>query len=169
MPNIPIILIIPIIRIIGIFGNIGSLIAHPIEVNKILRQQGKTFLQEYNKFGNSLLLRGYSKGIIKTTIGSSIFYPIFDFVYKKIDNKITAGLITAIISTSILDPIDFLKVRHISGVQIYVSNTYDAFNKFNLIQYVKFYYTGYFFNLFRIVLYFTITMFIVKILEENNF
>jgi hypothetical protein len=138
-----------------ITGNLATIITHPLEVNKVLKQQNIRFKTEFDKHGLKLLVRGYSKGALKTSIGSSIFYPIFDLMNKKLNNSFYSGLITSVISTTIMHPVDYLKVRQMCGVKLY-----DNFN-------IKTMYSGYLLNLARIIPHFTIMMIVITKLEEK--
>lgn len=138
-----------------ITGNIATILTHPLEVNKVLIQQGIKFRDEFKRVGPRLFVRGYSKGALKTSIGSSVFYPMYDFFNKSGFNPTVSGFVTSIISTTIMHPVDYLKVRHMSGVKLYGEN-------FNF----KTAYRGYSFNLFRIVPHFTITMVIIDRLNS---
>ena len=67
-------------------------------------------------------------------------------MYTFTENAISASFMSAIISTTIMHPIDYLKTRHIYGLPLY-----SGFNPFN-------YYKGLALNLARIVPHFVITM-----------
>ena len=146
----------------AISGFLSSLITHPIDVIKIYQQMNTPFYLDLRKEGPKLFYRGYSKTFIKATIGSSLFFPLFDtlkdytlyipkFAHGKFcqRNEVSlplAALGSALISTSIMQPIDYMKTRQVYGNSIKL-----GFNPIN-------YYRGYGLNLTRIVPHFVIMM-----------
>jgi hypothetical protein len=116
---------------------------------KISLQMGNIFemyVTEYKRLGFGLVYRGYSKTFIKILSSSAFFFPIYDMVREQNYHPVVSSLISAIISTTLMQPIDYLKTRHIAGLQLY-----QGFNP--LI-----YYKGLSLNLARIVPHFIIMM-----------
>ena len=97
-----------------IAGSISSVMTHPVDVVKIHYQMSNMKL--LSEFSFSLLYRGYSKTFAKATIGSSMFLPIYDCVNKQLDNSFLASGISAVISTTLLHPIDYAKTRQVYGL-----------------------------------------------------
>jgi hypothetical protein len=126
-------------------GIITSLITHPIDYLKVHKQM---FAQhDYNFY------RGYSKTFLKIGIGSSMFFPLNDMFKKRYD-VFTASLLSAVISTLVMHPFDYMKTR-----QIYNLPFYQGLNIFK-------YYKGLSINLLRIVPHFCIVMNVIHLLEN---
>jgi len=104
------------------------------------------FIPEFKKYGPLLLYKGFSKSLIKASFGSIFFYPLYDIFNGHIKNSPVAAMMSAIISTILLQPIDYMKVRQLYG-QLF-------FFGWNLNSYFK----GFSLNLGRIVPHFTITI-----------
>lgn len=139
----------------SIAGMFSSVITHPIEVGKITTQMGNNIFQIVTTDGIKVFYRGYSKSLIKSTIGSSLFIPLFDFYNTHIDNVFLASLGSAITSSLIIHPIDFVKTRHIGGLNWFV-----GYNPIN-------YYKGLTLSLSRLVPHFIITMTTLDYLNKN--
>ena len=132
-------------------GILSSFITHPIDFIKVNIQMG-TPAKELIKqiFG---FYRGYSKTFGKVCVGSSLFFPLFDYFQNKTRSVMIASFCSAIISTFFTQPFDYLKVRHIHGVELYKG--------FNPTKYYK----GFVLNLTRVIPHFMITMCIVEHLK----
>lgn len=111
----------------------GKTIYEMIKGNLKIDNLGKTFY------------RGYSKTFAKKAIGSSLFYPIYDYSKTYFNNIFIASLVSAIISTIIMHPVDYLKTIHMCDNLKYSRNIF-------------YYYNGLSLNLLRIVPHFTIMM-----------
>ena len=128
-------------------GFFSSLVTHPIDSLKIHWQMRTPFLPEYNKYGPSLFYRGYSKTFGKMMLSSSLFFPLYDYLYQKSNkNAIVASFGSALISTTTMQPLDYLKTRH-----IYNQPLYQGWNP-------AIYYKGLSLNLLRVVPHFMIVM-----------
>ena len=137
-------------------GVASTIITHPLDTVKIHLQMNTPFLPQIKKHGFSIFYRGYSKTLSKICISSCLFFPLYDFTNSKLNNAFTASVITSIISTTIMHPLDYLKTRHIYGLQLY-----QGLNP-------RVYYTGLSVNLLRIIPNFTIIMMIIDFLEKNR-
>nr|QZX42720.1 mitochondrial carrier [Mimivirus sp.] len=135
-------------------GIISSLLTHPIDTIKIHLQMNANLKNEFKIHGPKLLYRGYSKTFGKAAIGSCLFFPIYDKIYENIGNSLTASMMSAIISATIMQPLDYLKTRHIYGLSLY-----QGYN-------IKYYYKGLFLNLFRVVPHFMIVMTTIDYLNK---
>lgn len=129
-------------------GLISSIFTHPLDVIKVHRQMNYP-LNSFN-----ILYRGYSKTFIKIGISSSIFFPLYDTVNNYINNPFLASSTSGIIACIIMHPIDYLKTRHMSGLQLYQG--------YNPITY----YRGLSINLLRIVPHFIITMGVIEYMKK---
>jgi hypothetical protein len=145
-------------------GVLSSLITHPIDVIKIHKQMDSPFLSELQKNGIKVFYRGYDKTLGKVSIGSMLFFPLFDLLNKYfseqtnsfIPSHIKAGLCSSIISTTLIHPCDYLKTRHIYGLPLF-----EGWNP-------KVYFKGLSLNLFRVVPHFTLVMTTISVLSTRR-
>lgn len=126
-------------------GILTSLMTHPIDVVKIHSQMHTPFLPELNKVGPSIFYRGYSKSFSKSAVGSLFYYPLYDLFNTQLHNPTQAAILSAISSTIILQPFDYLKTRHVYNQQFHYTQLF----------------RGLILNLFRVVPHFTITMVLI--------
>jgi Mitochondrial carrier protein len=128
-------------------GILSSLITHPLDYLKINKQMNpNNFI-----FNAKHIYRGYSKSFSKAVIGGATFFPIYDTVRSNIDNPILSSCISATLSTIIIQPIDYLKVRQIYGIKDFkVVNLFDGLGL----------------NLARIVPHFIIVMSLIDLLDR---
>lgn len=132
-------------------GILSSLVTHPIDAIKVHKQMNVNILPII-KINPLVLYRGYSKTFSKILVSSSLFLPLYDTL-NKYYNPMLASFGSAIISTCIMHPIDYLKTRHIYGLPLY--------SGINPISYYK----GIGLNLARIVPHFTIMMTMISYLS----
>jgi hypothetical protein len=137
-------------------GIMSSLITHPVDTIKIHMQMNTPFVPQLKIHGLKLFYRGYSKTLSKICVSSSLFFPLYDFCNEKIHNPIIASAISASIATTLMQPLDYLKTRHIYG-----SVLYQGWNP--LI-----YYKGLSLNLARTVPHFIIVMTTIDFLKKLN-
>jgi hypothetical protein len=142
----------------GMFsGVIVSLITHPLDLPKVLTQMNKSIMGEIKLYGLKVFYRGYSKTLIKVMASSSLFFPLYDFIHDRTENSLISSFSSAVISTTITHPIDYLKIRHMynnSHTEVY--KTGQVFRGLSL-------------NLFRIVPHFMIIMTGIDFLNKRNF
>lgn len=131
-------------------GTFGSFMTHPIDMFKMYRQMHTPILPEFKKCGPILLYRGYSKALIKSIFGSTFYYPLYDTFNGYLHNNIASALLSGIISTSIMQPLDYMKTRHMYGKPFFCG--------WHPCPYFK----GLTLNLARIVPHFTITMVLIE-------
>jgi len=136
-------------------GVITSIITHPLDVIKIHIQMNESVYKQIQKNGMMLLYRGYSKTFIKIASSSSIFFPIYDNLQKKINNPFISSITSGFVATLIMHPLDYLKTRQMAGLSLY--------NGYNILTYYK----GLSLNMMRIVPHFVITMNIIEIFKKN--
>ena len=134
-------------------GVLTSLMTHPLDVTKIHWQMKTPMIPEIKKIGPFLFYRGYSKTFAKIAISSSMFFPIYDNVYERIPNPIAASTVSGFISATVMQPVDYLKTRHMAGLKLYMG--------MNPLLYYK----GLTLNLLRIVPHFAITMSTIEFLK----
>ena len=136
-------------------GIASSVITHPFDAIKIHLQMNTPFMPEIRRHGISVIYRGYSKTFCKVCVGSSLFFPIYDYANSVFKNNFYAAITSSVISTFIIHPIDYLKTRHIYGLP-----RYQGWNP--LI-----YYKGLTLNLARIVPNFVIIMTMIDYLKTK--
>lgn len=131
-------------------GFCSSIMTHPIDIVKTHMQMNTPFMPEVRKHGIVLFYRGYSKTFFKVAVSSPLFFPLTS-KFKKVfegneHGRYLAPLCASFISTVVMQPLDYLKTRHMYGLTLYTSS--------NPLTYFK----GLGLNLFRIVPHFTILM-----------
>lgn len=131
-------------------GIFSSLITHPIDVIKIHRQMNQPFYPILKEKGLILIYRGYSKSFAKVSISSSCFFPIYDSIKEHSNSPTLSAFTSAIVSTTIMQPVDYMKVRHVYGLSY--------FNGYNPITYFR----GLSLNLSRVIPHFIITMNLIE-------
>lgn len=146
-------------------GVISTLLTHPFDAIKIHFQMQTSFFQELKKHGVKLFYRGYSKTLTKGIIGTSLYLPLFDTINNKLQNDHTnhnsfkttvAAMITGIVSTTLVHPIDYMKTRQVYGLK--------HFHRFTDF---KNYFKGLSLNLMRVVPHFAITMTFIEIISKK--
>ena len=144
----------------AIGGIMSSIIVHPTDVCKVHQQNNMSFINELRKIGPSLMYRGYSKSLAKNIFLTALIYPFYDFYTATFSNFFIAAILSSITVTLILHPIDYLKIRHISGQNLYLDYS-------SIPIYFKYYYRGLHINLIRIIPHFMITMFITENIKKK--
>lgn len=137
-----------------ISGILVSVFTHPMDVIKIHWQMTKPISTSFRTEGFGLLYRGYSKTIWKASVGSALYFPLYDYANEYFQKPLYAALFSAVISTIIIQPIDYLKTRHIYGQQLY-----QGLNP-------MIYYKGLTLNLMRVVPHFIIIMTTISYLDK---
>lgn len=131
----------------------GSLLTHPFEVAKILRQRQVPLREEFARSGARLLYRAYSKSLAKTCVGSALFLPMYDAFRAHVSSAALAGMWTAVIATTAMHPLDYLRVRQVSGLPVFV-----GWNP-------ALYFRGLSVHLMRVVPHFAVTMAVIDLLR----
>lgn len=144
-----------------ISGILTSIITHPIDFFKVHLQMNTPIIPEFKKYGIGVMYRGYSKSFLKVCVGSSLFFPLHFTIKESVEKQnikysaFISSSITAIISTIIMHPFDYLKTRHIYNVSLYSS--------YNPLKY----YRGLTLNLLRIVPHYVIMMSTIDFIEKK--
>lgn len=128
-----------------ISGIASSVVTHPLDVVRVTWQLNKRMSDEVKQEGLKIVYRGYSKSLMKVSVGSMLFFPIYDSIKSKLDHPLLASFSSSIVSTTIMQPLDYMKTRHMAGKSPWSSS-------------LKGYFKGFSLNLLRIVPHFTITM-----------
>jgi hypothetical protein len=128
-------------------GACSSLITHPFDFIRVHIQMGN------NNFKLKHIYRGYTKTLSKVFVGSCCFFPIYDHLNSKFNNVWISSLSTAIISTCIYHPLDYMKTRQIYGLRFFINKSM---------------YRGLGLNLCRVCPHFCITMGIIDYLEKRH-
>ena len=129
-------------------GVISSSITHPLDVVKVHMQMQKPIFQSIN------LYRGYSKTFAKIVISSTLFFPLYDIFKQHFNNSTLSAGSSAVVTTICMHPVDYLKTRHMAGLQLY-----QGWNPLT-------YYRGLSLNLMRIVPHFVITMQVIEFFKK---
>uniref|UniRef100_A0A6C0CBP1 Mitochondrial carrier protein n=1 Tax=viral metagenome TaxID=1070528 RepID=A0A6C0CBP1_9ZZZZ len=140
-----------------ISGIISTMFVHPIDVVKVHKQNNFNFLKELKLVGPKLFYRGGSKSLTKNIVLTSLLFPLYDFYKYHIDNIYIASACSAITSSLILHPIDYLKIRQISDQQLYPKDSG-----------IRYYYRGFHINLMRVIPHFMITMVCIEYFRQIN-
>lgn len=138
-------------------GVLSTVATHPFDCVKVHLQMNQldTLASDINSNGcRRVLYRGYTKTLSKVVLGSALFFPLYDTFYTRTSSPVASSLGSAIISTLIIHPVDYLKTR-----QIYNQSLYQGWNPIP-------YYRGLSINLLRIVPHFTIVMYTIDILHR---
>lgn len=136
-------------------GALASLITHPVDVIKIHYQMHTPFGPEFKRYGPFLLYRGYSKTLSKSMLGSLCFFPLYDTFNDHFNNPFIASMSSAVISTTIMQPIDYMKTRHVYGQSYFMG------------WHPRPYFKGLSLNLARIVPHFTLTMTMIEYFKRK--
>ena len=138
----------------AISGGLTSILCHPLDVIKIHQQENRRIITEFKNMGPKLFYRGYSKGLSKQVINSTILFPTYDFYKYYFHNHFIASALSAFTIVTILHPLDYFNVRHIANGKINYKN-------------ILGYYRGYHINLMRIIPHFCITMVVIEFLNRK--
>lgn len=162
----------------GISGILASLMTHPFDVIKIHYQMHTPFTPELRKYGLKLFYRGYSKTLIKSSLGSVCFFPLYDMFNSYTNNSFIASILSATVSTTIMQPIDYMKTRQIYGNFIFfkqsplttLSNLFQHKSQhthtYSLYHHINPCFKGLTLNLSRVVPHFVITMMSIEGLNK---
>jgi hypothetical protein len=144
-----------------ISGLAVSMITHPLDRFRVSWQVGKKISNDLQQHGLGTLYRGISKTLSKSLIGSITYYPIYDFVKCKVEHPSIASLVSAFISTTIIQPVDYMKTCHLNGNlnlrSLLIGGPFNA---------IRSCYRGYLLNLARILPHFTIMMTLTEKLKK---
>jgi hypothetical protein len=144
----------------GISGFLSSLLTHPLDVIKVHGQMHKSFCLQLYEVGPKIFYRGYSKTLIKSTLGSVFYLPLFDLFEERLHNPGISSVCSAIISCTLLQPIDYMKTRQIFGKHLPKMFSFTGFSPLP-------YFRGLSLNLLRVVPHFYITMSLIKFIENR--
>jgi hypothetical protein len=150
----------------AIGGMLSSLMTHPIDVPKVYYQMQTSLMCEVKIHGPRVFYRGYSKTLGKILVGNSIIWPCNDFCKEILMQNTTlqsanhivllSSFTSAVITTVCCQPFDYLKIRHIYGL-----NWFQGWNPF-------LYYKGMSLNLLRNCPHFVITMYLIEVLKKQK-
>jgi len=136
-------------------GVVSTLMTHPLDVVRVHWQKGVPLKVKKEGFG--IFYRGYSKSFAKVICASSLFLPLFDMIKEQNYNPVVASSVSAVISTTAMQPLDYLKTRHIAGNVLF-----QGWNP-------RPYYKGLSLNLLRVVPHFVITMTLIDVIQKGCF
>ena len=135
-----------------IFGFISAIsttiITHPMDFYKINIQMNNDLKDSFK-----VIYRGYSKTLLKATISGTLFLPMYEYLSEKFGSKLYGSIITSVISTLLMHPLDYKKTLQIYGSKHKITML-DLFTK------------GLHINLLRVVPHFTIFMISIDLLNK---
>jgi hypothetical protein len=137
-----------------IAGISASFIVHPIDTFT-------NYLQRQKQINRTMLCRkilyaGFQKTIIRNLVLYSILFPVFDYMkYLTYNNIGLSCITTSLISTLILQPVDFLRTRHMA--QQYNNPSFRSC------------YKGFYITYLANSLHFTISMSIANLFISNKY
>lgn len=131
-------------------GLVVSTITHPIDFIRVNAQMGSDPLKEIRSTGFMVLYRGYTKTLSKVVVGSALFLPLYDSFLERTGNPILSSLGSALVSTTIVHPLDYMKTRRLYGNDLRLRDCYRGLSL----------------NLLRVVPHFMITMTIIQRLSS---
>jgi hypothetical protein len=112
-----------------ISGVVCSFFVHPIDVVTNHLQRFKKF--NFNLFEVNILYAGFSQTLLRNFILYSVLFSVFDYCKYLTDNNIIlACMMTTTISTSILQPVDYLRTRLMAQQRNEVGGALSAFKNF---------------------------------------
>ena len=121
-------------------GIVACSIVHPINVIKQHQERGLSFIERLNVVGPKLFYRGYTRGLLLSML-LTMSFPIYDCCKKYIDSTPLSAAIASIIITTLVQPIDLMKIRGIAAKR----GDYKSYRGFHI-------------NLMRSVPHFVMTM-----------
>jgi hypothetical protein len=140
-------------------GVFSTLFTHPFDVAKIHQQRyvdNINFYKALQNEGMPLLTRGFSKSLLKAVPLTGLLFPIYDFYNYYLPNYPNyAALCTSLTVTTVIQPIDYIKVRSLSNLP-----WFQGFNPLN-------YYKGFAINLARSTPSFMIAMGITELVKKK--
>ncbi len=129
-------------------GIIGGFLSHPFDVMKVLKQNNQCITKSINIKN---IYRGYSKNFIKSFMLGGLIFPLFDFSKNKFDNYLIASIFSSVGTSTIIYPIEYMKVRHMA-----IGDKYKF--DFNIRKY----YNGFLLHNLRCVPHFLIFMYVTE-------
>lgn len=139
-----------------ISGVAASIATHPIDFVRIQLQANQSVSCEIKNYGLGVLYRGYSKSFSKILCGSALYLPLYTKTRNHISNPICASFVSAVVSTTLIHAVDYLKIRHVANKKI--CNWWK----------VSILFKGLSLNLLRIVPHFMIMMTTIDYLSKKN-
>ena len=96
-----------------IAGILASFVTHPIDVTTNSLQRFKKL--DKTMISRKILYSGFQQTIIRNLALYSILFPVFDYTkYLTNNNILLSCMMTSFISTSFLQPVDFLRTRYMA-------------------------------------------------------
>lgn len=139
----------------GIITSISvSILTHPIDSIKDHLQMGESVFYKF-KIRPLVIYDGFSKTLIKASLSGAFFFPLYELIKDKTNSSVISGITSAVISTILMQPLDYMKKRQIYGLTFSYNN-------------LRIMFTGLELNLFRVIPHFTIMMFLIEKLKTNS-
>lgn len=133
-------------------GFCSNLATHPVDVLNIYNQnhQIDILFKEYEKHGMSVYYKGFEKSIWKHVLLSILLFPIYKYFLHKFKNIIYASLCTSLIITVLIQPIEYLRIKKMSGSTTNITS----------------YYRGIFITLLRSIPHLLLTVLTIKVIQK---
>jgi hypothetical protein len=132
-------------------GILCSFFVHPIDVITNHLQRFKKF--DMKLFHYKVLYAGFSQTLLRNFILYSVLFSLFDYCkYLTNNNIVFACIMTTTVSTSILQPVDYLRTR------LMAQQKNEMGNIFKVIKNFKSCWKGYHLNYIANTMHFTIAM-----------
>jgi hypothetical protein len=139
-------------------GVLSSFAVHPIDVITNYLQRQETI--NNSLFKRNILYAGFSQTLVRNLVLYSILFPVFDYSKYYTDNNIILScLITTAISSSILQPVEYLRTNLMAG-QL-------KGGIINSLKNFKSCWKGWYINYFSNATHFTISMYIMHYLKNK--
>ena len=135
-------------------GITASIFTHPIDFIKIHLQMNKSMLKTLKDDGVSSIYRGYSKTFLKSALGNSLYFPIYEYCNNIFDNVLYSSICSSVFATIIIHPVDYFRIRHIYNLPWFQG------------WHPKYFFKGLSLNLLRVVPHFVITMSLIDYLNK---
>ena len=140
-------------------------LVYPIDYFKTRQQKERvsySSILSQIKINPKIMYQGYSMSFLKSAWSGMFYFPLRQYIINKTDSNLAGSIISALISTTLTQPFDYLKTNMIN-------------NNFNLGKFlmsdkfrIRHLFSGLSFNLCRVVPHFTITMFVIDTIKENS-
>lgn len=127
--------------------------SHPMDVIKTIIQRNESIFGEFKKYGIKRFYFGLDKSWMKMVVGGCCFMPIYDYSLQYFQNPFYASILTALVSSSIVHPFDYMKTLKMANKSI-------PFN-------ISLFYKGISLQYSRIIPHFVITMCATEYLKNK--
>jgi hypothetical protein len=136
-------------------GSISSIFVHPIDTVTNNLQRFKN-IKTIN-FSIKMLYGGFSQTLLRNAMLYSILFPLFDYCNHMTNNVILACIMTSLTSSTILQPVEYIRTRYMAGMY---EKTWSNYN-------YKILFKGWRITTLANISHFTLAMSIAKFMNEK--